>query len=117
MTQERGHSARAFTLAELIAVAALLTAATAALPPILASTRQRARQTLCSTNLRQIAAASPTYATSDPGENAIPLGGNSADYSLPVLAHATADPFGGAAIHNGSRVPDCGLVLKRKARS
>ena len=54
---------RAFTLIELLVVVAIITLLAAILFPVFASARERARQTVCASNLRQIGTAFALYTT------------------------------------------------------
>lgn len=53
---------RAFTLIELLVILAIIGILVAILMPVLAQGRERARQSLCSQNLRQLALANQLYA-------------------------------------------------------
>ncbi len=54
--------ARAFTLIELLIIIAIIATLAAILFPVFAQARERARQTVCASNLRQLALANQLYA-------------------------------------------------------
>lgn len=80
-----GHgSRRAFTLIELLVVIAILAILAAVLFPVFAKAREKARQTACNSNLRQIAMAIQQYASDYDGR--VPVCG---DNTTPSTADDT----------------------------
>jgi prepilin-type N-terminal cleavage/methylation domain-containing protein len=69
------HCPRGFTLIELLIVIAIITILAAILFPVFASAREKARQTNCVSNVRQISLAMLMYASDF--DNAFPLVGGS----------------------------------------
>ena len=62
----RGHQ-RAFTLIELLVVIAIIAILAAILFPVFAQAREKARQTSCTSNLKQMGLAITMYATDNEG--------------------------------------------------
>ncbi len=69
----RRGSVSAFTLIELLVVVAILSVLVSLLLPSLSGAREQARNIICLTNLKELAAASNGYSASDPSEYLIPL--------------------------------------------
>lgn len=61
-------SRRGFTLIELLVVIAIMSLLAAMIFPVFAQARDKARQTMCGSNLRQVALASLQYATDFDGQ-------------------------------------------------
>ena len=61
VTRSRHHSSHAFTLIELLVVIAIISILAAILFPTFAKVREKARQTSCASNLRQIGLATLQY--------------------------------------------------------
>ncbi len=68
---------RAFTLIELLVVVAIISLLAAILLPVFASVRAKGRQTVCTSNLRQIGLAIALYAQD--ADDIVPLGGDPGD--------------------------------------
>jgi len=68
---------RAFTLIELLVVVAIISLLAAVLLPVFASVRAKGRQTVCTSNLRQIGLAVALYAQD--ADDVLPLGGDPGD--------------------------------------
>jgi prepilin-type N-terminal cleavage/methylation domain-containing protein len=78
--QARAHSRSAFTLIELLVVIAVIAILAAILFPVFAQAREKARQTTCVSNMRQMGLAVQMYA-------------QDYDECLPLAATATATGF------------------------
>jgi len=83
----RNHKRRGFTLIELLVVVAVIALLAAILFPVFAQVREKARQTSCASNLKQLAAALAMYAQ---------------DYDQTMPAAVSAPPINGG---NGTDVP------------
>ncbi len=68
---------RAFTLIELLVVIAIISVLTAILLPVFTSVRAKGRQTVCTSNLRQLGLAIALYAKDN--DDIVPLGGDPGD--------------------------------------
>ena len=93
-----GQPLRAFTLIELLVVVAIIALLVAILVPSLQEARERAKQVVCSSNLRQITLAVHIYTTSNAGDYlpAYALDGSDAPKSDPSIAiHWTNSMLGG----------------------
>jgi prepilin-type N-terminal cleavage/methylation domain-containing protein len=78
------HSTRAFTLIELLVVIAIIAVLASILFPVFAHAREKARQTSCQSNVRQIGMAMLMYASDH--DNALPLVGCPAPSNLFVAS-------------------------------
>ena len=64
----------AFTLVELLVVVSIIALLISILLPSVSRAKDRAKQMVCSANLRGISQAGLVYAADDPGENMVPIG-------------------------------------------
>ena len=84
MIRHRQGGPRAFTLIELLVVISIIALLTAILLPVFFSVRGRARQTVCTSNLRQIGIAMSMYA--DEADDLYPAGTDPSDqYAHPDI--------------------------------
>jgi prepilin-type N-terminal cleavage/methylation domain-containing protein/prepilin-type processing-associated H-X9-DG protein len=99
---------RAFTLVELLVVIGIIAVIAAIVFPVLSGAREKARQTECASNLRQLGMASlmyaqdsdgrfPPFRNTNPGPDCDHTGGiaNGWGYCAPALLHAALFPYAG----------------------
>jgi prepilin-type N-terminal cleavage/methylation domain-containing protein len=91
---QRSHGA--FTLIELLVVIAIIAILAAILFPVFAQAREKARQTACLSNMKQIGLALMMY-VQDYDETNPPFSDGVADFNNPVIASARPNAMGSTA--------------------
>ena len=91
----RRASAYAFTLIELLVVIAIISLLAAIIFPVFASVRAKGRQTVCTSNLRQLGLAFALYAQD--ADDIVPLGGDPGDVNTNEWQMADGGKYGAEA--------------------
>ncbi len=111
MRTSTSRPARAFTLIELLVVIAIIAILAALLLPALAAARQKARQTACLSNLRQVGLAVIAYAIDSNGN--IPFGPKAKAFTSPMNFYpSTGAPTSLISLGDGAPV-GLGLLLNQ----
>ncbi len=112
MRSSEARSCRAFTLVELLVVIAIIALLAALLLPALAAARQKARQTACLSNLRQVGLAVTAYAIDNDGN--IPFGPKAKAFTSPMNFYpSTGAPTSLISLGDGAPV-GLGLLLNQQ---